>query len=56
MKKIISENHNIVTQKSNERSISCFYDKKYVLPNQINTLTFGDDKIYIYIYIYKTNK
>ena len=58
MKKMISKNHNIVTQKSNERSISCFYDKKYALPNQINTLPFGDDNIYIYIYIYiyKTNK
>ena len=56
MKKIISKNHNIVTQKSNERSISCFYDKKYVLPNQINTLPFGDDNIYIYIYIKQINK
>ena len=46
MKKIVSKNHNIVTQISNKRSISCFYDKKYVLPNQINTLPFGDDDIY----------
>ena len=37
MKKIVSKNHNIVTQISNKRSTSCFYDKKYVLPNQINT-------------------
>ena len=57
MKKIISKNHNILTQNSNKRSLSCFYDKKYVLTNQINTLPFGDDdilkiekkKIYIYI-------
>ena len=46
IKKIVSKNHNIVTQISNKRSISCFYDKKYVLPNQINTLPFGDDDIY----------
>ena len=57
MKKIISKNHNIATQISNKRSISCFYDKKYVLSDQINTLPFGDDDddIYIYIYIYKYN-
>ena len=47
MKKIISKNHNIATQISNKRSISCFYDKKYVLSDQINTLPFGDDDIYI---------
>ena len=47
MKKIISKNQNIVTQKSNKRSISCFYDKKYVVHNQINTLPFGHDNIYI---------
>ena len=57
MKKIISKNHNILTQNSNKRSLSCFYDKKYVLTNRINTLPFGDDilkieKKYIYIYIY----
>ena len=46
MKKILSKNHNIVTKISNKRSIPCFYDKKYVLPNQINTLPFGDDDIY----------
>ena len=28
MKKIVSKNHNIVTQISNKRSISCIYDKK----------------------------
>ena len=48
MKKIISKNHNSVTQKSNKKSISCFYDKKYVLPNQI--FPFGPANIYIYIY------
>ena len=47
MKKIISKNHNILTQNSNKRSLSCFYDKKYILSNQINTLTFGDDDILI---------
>ena len=45
MKKIVSKNHNIVTQISNKRSISCFCDKKYVLPNQINTLPFGNNDI-----------
>ena len=57
MKKIISKNHNILTQNSNKRSLSCFYDKKYVLTNRTTTLPFGDDdilkikNIYIYIYI-----
>ena len=61
MKKIISKNHNILTQNSNKRSLSCFYDKKYVLTNRINTFPFGDDdilkieKIYIYIYITMTS-
>ena len=49
MKKIVSKNHNIVTQISNKRSISCFYDKKYMLRNQINTLPFGDDDLYLKI-------
>ena len=47
MKKIVSKNHNIVTQISNKRSISFFYNKNYVLPNEINTSPFGDDEIYL---------
>ena len=42
MKKIISKSHNVLTQNSNKKSLSCFYDKKYVLSNQITTLPFGD--------------
>ena len=53
MKKIISKNHNSVTQKSNKKSISCFYDKKYVLPNQI--FPFGPANIYIYIKLKNKN-
>ena len=42
MKEIISKSHNVLTQNSNKKSLSCFYDKKYVLSNQITTLPFGD--------------
>ena len=47
VKKVISKNHNILTQISNKRSTSCFYDEKYVLSDQINNLPFGDDDISI---------
>ena len=60
MKTIASKNHNIVTQNANKRSLSCYNDKKYVFPNQIDSYAYGNEDLfkytyihtYIYIYIY----
>ncbi|XP_067130198.1 uncharacterized protein [Centruroides vittatus] len=38
---IISKNHVITTQFQNKISLSAFYDKKYILSNGIDTLSYG---------------
>ena len=45
MRKIGSKNHNLGTYKTNERSLSCFDGKWYILKNGINTLAYGHKDI-----------
>ena len=40
MKRIQSELHQIGTYDLNKISLSCFDDKRYVLDDEINTLTY----------------
>ena len=40
MKRIQSELHQIGTYDLNKTSLSCFDDKRYVLDDEINTLTY----------------
>ena len=40
MRRIGSKNHNLGTHVTNERSLSCFDDKGYILKNGINKLTY----------------
>ena len=41
MRRIGSKHHNLGTYEANKRSLSCFDDKRYILKNGINTLTYG---------------
>ena len=41
MRGIKSKNHNLGTYETNQRSLSCFDDKRNILKNGINTLVFG---------------
>ena len=36
-----SKNHNLGTNETNKRSLSCFDDKRYILKTEINTLAYG---------------
>ena len=45
MRGIKSKNHNLGTYETNQRSLSCFDDKPYILKNGINTLVFGPKDI-----------
>ena len=38
MRRIGSKKHNLGTYETNERSLSCFDDKRYILKNGINLL------------------
>ena len=42
---IKSKYHNLGTYETNKRSLSCFYDKRYILKNGINTLAYGQKDI-----------
>ena len=41
MSGIRSKKHKLVTYTSNKMSISCFDDKRYILFDGINTLSYG---------------
>ena len=41
MRRIGSKNHNFSTYETNERSLSCFDDKRYILKNGINISAYG---------------
>ena len=41
MRAIESKNHNLGTNETYKRSLSCFDDKRYILKNGINTLAYG---------------
>ena len=45
MRGIKSKNHKTGTYETNETSISCFDDKRYVLKNGIDTLAYGHKNI-----------
>ena len=45
MRRIGSKNHNLGTYETNERSLSSFDDKQYILKNGINTLVYGHKDI-----------
>ena len=45
MRGIKSKKHEMVTYKSNQRSLSDLDDKRYILDNGINTLPYGDKDI-----------
>ena len=45
MRGIKSKNHNLSTYETNQRSLSCFDDKRYILKNRINTLAYGHKDI-----------
>ena len=45
MRAIESKNHNLGTNETNKRSLSCFDDKRYILKNGINTLAYGHKDI-----------
>ena len=45
MRGITSKNHNLGTYETNKRSLSCFDDKRYILRNGIETLTYGHKDI-----------
>ena len=40
-----SKNHNVDTYETNKISLSCLYDKRYILRNGINTLAYGHNDI-----------
>ena len=42
---IKSKNHNLGTYKTNEISLSCHDDKRYILKNVINELVYGHKNI-----------
>ena len=41
MRGVKSKNHNLGTYKTNEISLSCFDDKRYILRNGIETFAYG---------------
>ena len=41
MRGIKSKNYNLITYESNKTSTFCFDDKRYILNDRINTLTYG---------------
>ena len=41
MKTIRSENHNIYSMEINKKSLSCFDDKRFILPNGIDSYAYG---------------
>ena len=41
MKTIRSENHELSSYEINKISLSCFDDKRYILPNRMTTLAYG---------------
>ena len=45
MRRIGSKNHNLGTYETNKRPLSQFDDKRYILKNGINTLTYGHEDI-----------
>ena len=45
MQGIKSKNHSLDTYETNNRSLSCFDDKRYILKNGINTLAYGHKDI-----------
>ena len=45
MKGIKSFNHRVYTYESNKISLSAFDDKRYILPDGINTLAYGHKDI-----------
>ena len=45
MSGIKPKNHNLGTCETNEISLSCFDDKRYILKNGINTLAYGHKDI-----------
>ena len=45
MKRIQSNSHKIGTYDLNKISLSCFYDKKYILHDGINTLAYFHKEI-----------
>ena len=45
MRGIKPKNHNLGTYETSKRSLSCFYDKRYILKNGINTLAYGHEDI-----------
>ena len=45
MRRVGSKNHNLGTYETNERSLSCFDDKRYIVKNGINTLACGHKDI-----------
>ena len=45
MRGIKAKNHNLGTNETNKRSLSCFDDKWYILKNGINTLAYGHKDI-----------
>ena len=42
---IKSKNHNLGTYKTNKISLSCFYDKRYIIRNEIETFAYGHKDI-----------
>ena len=45
MKKITSKKHKIYTPESNELSLSCFHDQRYIFDDGIHTLAHGHKDI-----------
>ena len=41
MRRIGSKNHKLGTYETNERSLSCFDNERYIVKNGINTLAYG---------------
>ena len=41
MRRIKSKNDNLRNYKTNQKYLSCFDDKRYILKNRINTLPYG---------------
>ena len=45
MKRILSEKHSVGTYDINKISVGCFDDRRYILDDGINTLSYGHSKI-----------
>ena len=52
MKRISGERHNVGTYLINKINLSCFDDKKFILSDEINTLTYGHKDIVDYWYVF----